>query len=113
MREGLRHDIDLLTSNKTVVGREIISGERNEAPLTAASSDEEIDARIREATGGCFHPMGTAAMGKVVDTNLRVKGVSGLRVVDTSVFPLSISANLQVATYALAEQAAEILKETR
>ncbi|KAF4454280.1 GMC oxidoreductase [Fusarium albosuccineum] len=113
MREGLRHDIELLTSNKTVVGREIISGERHDEPLTVASSDEEIDARIREATGGCFHPSGTAAMGKVVDTKLRVKGVSSLRVIDTSVFPLSISANLQVATYALAEQAAVILKETR
>lgn len=55
--------------------------------------------------------MGTAAMGKVVDTKLRVKGVSGLRVADTSVFPLSISANLQIATYALAEQAAVIISQ--
>lgn len=48
-------------------------------------------------------------MGSVVDTDLRVVGVSGLRVVDTSVFPVSISANVQVAVYALAEQAAEII----
>lgn len=54
--------------------------------------------------------MGTASMGKVVDSDLRVKGVKHLRVVDASVFPLSIAANLQVATYALAEQAADIIK---
>jgi choline dehydrogenase-like flavoprotein len=53
--------------------------------------------------------MGTVAMGKVVDTDLKVKGVQGLRVVDASVFPVVISAHLQVATYALAEQAAEII----
>lgn len=53
--------------------------------------------------------MGTAAMGKVVDSKLRVKGVRGLRVVDASVFPVAITGHLQVATYALAEQAAEII----
>ena len=50
MRESLRHDIELLTSNKTVVGRDIMAGEANAAPLTVASSDEEIDARIRQST---------------------------------------------------------------
>ncbi len=53
--------------------------------------------------------MGTAAMGKVVDANLRVKGVKGLRVVDASAFPVSITGHLQAAVYALAEQAAEII----
>lgn len=54
--------------------------------------------------------MGTAAMGKVVDTDLKVKGVRKLRIIDTSVFPVAIAAHLQQATYALAEQAAEIIK---
>lgn len=53
--------------------------------------------------------MGTAAMGKVVDANLRVKGVKNLRVVDTSVFPVTITAHLQVAIYATAYQAADII----
>lgn len=53
--------------------------------------------------------MGTAAMGKVVDTNLKVKGINKLRIVDTSVFPVVITAHLQVATYATAYQAADII----
>lgn len=57
--------------------------------------------------------MGTAAMGKVVDTKLRVKGVAGLRVVDTSVFPIVITAHLQVATYAMANFAADIIYSER
>lgn len=48
-------------------------------------------------------------MGKVVDTKLAVKGVDGLFVADSSVFPISISANLQVAMYALALQAADVI----
>ncbi|KAJ0268621.1 hypothetical protein COL940_013219 [Colletotrichum noveboracense] len=106
-RETIRRNIRLLTSNETVLGREIIAGELAASPLTADSTDEEIDARVRGMAGGCYHPAGTASMGAVVDTELRVMGVSGLRVIDTSVFP--VSANLQGATYALAEQAAEII----
>lgn len=48
-------------------------------------------------------------MGKVVDNELRVKGVSGLRIVDASVIPAPIAAHLQVAIYALANQAADII----
>jgi choline dehydrogenase len=57
--------------------------------------------------------MGSAAMGKVVDTDLRVIGVGKLRVVDASVFPVVITGHLQVATYALAEQAATIIVNDR
>ncbi|EXF72998.1 GMC oxidoreductase [Colletotrichum fioriniae PJ7] len=108
-RETIRRNIKLLTSDDTVLGREVIAGELAAEPLTLNSTDEQIDARVREMAGGCYHPAGTASMGTVVDTDLRVIGGSGLRVVDTSVFPVSVSANLQVAVYALAEQAAEII----
>lgn len=57
--------------------------------------------------------MGTAAMGKVVDADLNVKGVANLRVVDASVFPVAVTGHLQVALYAMANQAAEIIHAQR
>lgn len=48
-------------------------------------------------------------MGKVVDTEFRVKGVKGLRVVDASVYPVPITGHLQAVTYAMVQQAAEII----
>ncbi len=57
---------------------------------------------------GISHSMGTAAMGMVVDGNLRVEGP---RVVDASIIPVPIASHIQACVYALAEQAADIISE--
>lgn len=58
-----------------------------------------------------YHPIGTCAMGEVVDSRLRVEGVKGLRVCDASVFPMHLSGNICASVYAVAERAADLIKE--
>lgn len=63
-----------------------------------------------------FHPSGTTAMlpfdlGGVVDTDLKVYGTSNLRVVDASIMPVILGAHLQAPVYAVAERAADIIKD--
>lgn len=60
---------------------------------------------------GEYHLIGTCAMGEVVDSRLRVKGVKGLRVVDASVFPNHVSGNICSSVYTVAEKAADLIKE--
>lgn len=64
------------------------------------------------------HPIGTCGMGGargieggVVDSRLRVYGVSNLRVIDASVMPMQISAHLQATVYAIAEKGAHMILE--
>lgn len=81
--------------------------------LSSQSSDDEFEARIRATGMAHYHPAGTAAMGKVVDPDLRVYGAQNLRVVDASILPLSIGGHPQATLYAVAEQAADIILGTK
>ena len=65
---------------------------------------------VRDWVIGEYHPCGTCSMGQVVDGRLKVKGVSGLRVADASVFPNHVSGNICSSVYAVAEKAADIIK---
>jgi len=74
------------------------------------------DKFVGESTATCCHSIATCAMlprdkGGVVDEKLRVYGVKGLRVVDASILPVHISHHIQATVYAVAEQAADLIKE--
>ena len=56
------------------------------------------------------HAVGTCAMGQVLDEKLRVRGVKGLRVVDAGVMPMQVSHAIMATVYAVAEKAADIIK---
>ena len=111
LRTGIRKVLNLFYG--TDDGKEMVEGENPPPglpPLKLNASDEEIDVRVRSQGRTFFHAAGTSSMGTVVDTDLKVKGVQKLRVVDASVLPIPISAHYQVCVYAIAELAADIIQ---
>jgi choline dehydrogenase len=81
------------------------------APFSVPVSDAEADilAFIEQRMGTNYHPTSTCAIGSVVDTDLRVIGAEGLRVVDASVMPSVVRGNTNAAVIAIAEKATDIL----
>ena len=113
LRNGIRQVTKVFLD--TAEGRDMVEGEvvpEGCKSFTLDSTDEEIDSRVRMLGGSFYHPAGSAAMGKVVDTDLKVYGVKGLRIVDASVIPVPIAGHYQVAVYGTAEQAADIILDT-
>jgi choline dehydrogenase-like flavoprotein len=80
-------------------------------PLSVPDSDSEDDVFdwVRRAAQTVYHPTSTCAMGAVVDADLRVYGVEGLRVVDASVMPTITRANTHAATLMIAEKASDLI----
>ncbi len=82
-------------------------------PGPKAQTDAEIDAHVRRTARTISHPAGTCAMGSgpqsVLDVELRVRGVEGLRVVDASAMPDLISGHLNGCVIMMAEKAADLI----
>ncbi|KAL4257347.1 GMC oxidoreductase family protein [Pleurotus pulmonarius] len=86
-------------------------------PPEALRDVEATRKYVRDTLITVHHPVGTASMlpredGGVVNSKLTVYGTSNLRVVDCSIIPLQISANIQTLAYALAEKAADLIAES-
>ena len=80
-----------------------------------ADTEEEVLEHIRNTLHTVYHPVGTCKMGQdewaVVDAQLRVHGIKGLRVVDASIMPTVISGNTNAPVIMIAEKAADMIKE--
>jgi choline dehydrogenase-like flavoprotein len=79
--------------------------------VPAGDSDDEIMDFVRRAGQSVYHPTSTCAIGAVVDPQLRVYGVDGLRVADASVMPTVTRANTNAATIMIAEKAVDLIGE--
>ena len=83
--------------------------ERAPFSVPASGSEEDIMAWAIRASQTVYHPTSTCAMGSVVDSELRVYGTEGLRVVDASVMPTITRANTHAPTVMIAEKAADMI----
>jgi choline dehydrogenase len=84
-------------------------------PGPDARSGDSLRAYLRTALQTYHHPVGTCRIGEddtaVLDTELRVRGISGLRVADASVMPSIVSGNTMASVYGIAERAASLIQE--
>jgi choline dehydrogenase/4-pyridoxate dehydrogenase len=111
LRDGIAlfRDLAHRPELKPFVAREI-------GPGPDVTSDAQIEAYTRRTAVTAHHPAGTCKMGAaddpmaVVDDELRVRGVDGLRVVDASVFPDLVGGNINAPTIMIAERAADLIR---
>lgn len=98
---------------------EVVRAKLSKCDGFAQESNEYWDCYIRSMSITLYHPVGTAKMGPssdasaVVDDQLKVKGVVGLRVADASVMPNIVSANTNAAVIMIGERAADFIKQER
>ncbi len=99
-----------------ILGQPALAGVRGrELPASAeAVSDTQIEQFVRNHADTIYHPVGSCRMGPgpddVVDAQLRVHGVQGLRVVDASIMPSIVSGNTNAPTIMIAEKAADLMR---
>ena len=83
-------------------------------PGPGAATDDDLLEHVRRTSGTTFHQTSTCMMGPgpmaVVDTDLRVKGTRGLRVIDASIMPNLVSGNTNAPTIMIAEKGADMIK---
>lgn len=112
----LTHDDDFATMRRGVMlcrrlldARAFDGWRAGPARPRGVLDEATVDDFVRTACGTTYHPSCTCAIGRVVEPDLRVKGLEGLRVVDASVMPSVTTANTNLPTIAIAERAADLM----
>lgn len=91
--------------------------DREETPGEEAVTDDELLDAVRQRAGSCFHPIGSCRMGPasdpgaVVDDQLRVHGLGGLRIADASIMPAMPSANTNAPSLMIGEKASDLIRD--
>ena len=112
-REGFRACVRL---TREIIHQSALDDYRGEEiqPGIDVQSDEEIDAFVRQSVESAYHPSCSCKMGTdemaVVDSDTKVHGIEGLRVVDSSIFPTIPNGNLNAPTIMVAERAADLIR---
>ncbi|MBT4488451.1 MAG: choline dehydrogenase [Rhodospirillaceae bacterium] len=116
--EDLQGLVDGFKLTRRILEAPALSPYRGKQLFTAdIQTDEQIIADIRNRADTIYHPVGTAKMGRddmaVVNPELKVRGIDGLRVVDASIMPTLIGGNTNAPTIMIAEKAAEMIAQAR
>ena len=112
-REGFR---DCVRLTREIINQPAMDDYRGDEiqPGADVTSDEAIDAFVRQAVESAYHPSCSCKMGTdelaVVDPDTRVRGIRNLRVVDSSIFPTIPNGNLNAPTIMVAERAADLIR---
>jgi choline dehydrogenase-like flavoprotein len=117
---GEQDDMDRLVRGvrrmREILGQSALAkfGARESKASAGATSDAQIEQFIRNHADTIYHPVGSCRMGPgpldVVDAELRVHGLQGLRVVDASIMPRVVSGNTNAPTIMIAEKAVDLLR---
>lgn len=115
-----RDDMDRMVRGfrimRNLLAQPALAGYRGQelAASAAAQTDEQIEQFIRNHGDTIYHPVGSCRMGPgpmdVVDAQLRVHGIQGLRVVDASIMPRVVGGNTNAPTIMIAEKAVEMIR---
>jgi choline dehydrogenase-like flavoprotein len=110
LREGIRIALDI--ARRPALRACLLDRRLAVAAGLAPESDSDgaIDDFIWKEAFSFFHPAGSCAMGTVVDSKLRVLGIDGLRVADTSIMPTIIGGNTNAPAMMIGEKAAEMIR---
>ena len=120
--DDMRRMVQGFKQMRTILSQPALAGYRGQELATTAhaKTDAEIETVIRNYGDTIYHPVGTCRMGplegplsnplNVVDSELRVHGFSGLRVVDASIMPRIVAGNTNAPVIMIAEKAADMIK---
>jgi len=114
----LERTIDGVMLSREIMGQAALApyvrGEH--VPGTGVRTRAECEAFVRQVGRSAYHPVGTCRMGSdaraVVDPQLRVRGVEGLRVCDSSIMPSLVSSNTNAAAIMIGEKASDLIRGT-
>ena len=107
LRDGLRLALEI--ARQPALRSHLIAGAPHRG-IPDSDSDADLDRHIRRTAFSFYHPAGTCAIGRVVDPRLRVLGVEGLRVADTSIMPLLVAGNTNAPAIMIGEKAADLIR---
>jgi choline dehydrogenase-like flavoprotein len=123
--DDMRRMVQGFKQMRTILSQPALAGYRGQELATTADArtDIEIENVIRKYADTIYHPVGTCRMGpldgpqanplNVVDSELRVHGMQGLRVVDASIMPRIVAGNTNAPVIMVAEKAADMIKTVK